>query len=606
MTQKLKQRKQKHLDRFFLILAQTNRRLNNFHRRCLRQKARLFSLFTLLAILPGVLYSPPSYADDIWISMGSDGYAMLKESHPFLYNNSVSLHIQLEDTTVLQINEVYLPIISQLMHKKFNRCGGFIAHDSLFEAQAYLNYSIANRQLARPQVDYRIDNPQAVAALQGKVYESEISETIQALASFTNRYYTTPSGLEGATWILDKWTGLANNREDMRAEFFQHSWQQPSVILTIEGARNPEEVIVIGAHLDSTVGFTRPGTRAPGADDDASGIATMTAVIRAITETGYRPDKTIKFMGYAAEEVGLRGSKAIAASFKRDGTNVIGVLQLDMTNYKGSANDIYIIEDFTVASQNNFLVDLVNRYQPNLSVGYSRCGYGCSDHAAWFNEGYTTSFPFEAAFNGSNPHIHTRNDTFDKSGNNSDHALKFGRLAAAYVAELAKGGFDDAPPPDDVQANFRFDCTELTCIFDAGVSEGEIEDYAWDFGDGFGSSGEVTSHRYDRAGTYNVTLRVSNSNSSDSKRQAVTVEESAESDIEVSLSSGGFWFWTWVDVDWEGALGSSVDIYRNGSRVTTTTNDGNHRDRTRRGLYRYQVCEAGSTTTCSDEVTINF
>ena len=51
---------------------------------------------------------------------------------------------------------------------------------------------------------------------------------------------------------------------------------------------------------------------APGADDDASGIATLTEVIRVALANGWKPKRTVKFMGYAAEEVGLRGSNAIA------------------------------------------------------------------------------------------------------------------------------------------------------------------------------------------------------------------------------------------------------------------------------------------------------
>lgn len=78
------------------------------------------------------------------------------------------------------------------------------------------------------------------------------------------------------------------------------------------------------------------------------------------------------------------------------------------------------------------------------------------------------------------------------------------------------------------------------------------------------------------------------------------------SDIELSLSSGGFWFWNWVDVAWDGAQGDEVDIYRNGSLLTTTANDGSYRNQTARGTYSFKVCEAGSDTACSDEQTISF
>ena len=91
------------------------------------------------------------------------------------------------------------------------------------------------------------------------------------------------------------------------------------MILTVQGAELPDEIVVLGAHLDSinTSGGGSTTQRAPGADDDASGIATLTEVIRISLASGWRPKRTVKFMGYAAEEVGLRGSKAIAQSFRQ-------------------------------------------------------------------------------------------------------------------------------------------------------------------------------------------------------------------------------------------------------------------------------------------------
>src|SRR3546814_3809552 len=106
--------------------------------------------------------------------------------------------------------------------------------------------------------------------------------------------------------------------------------------LNIEGTTLREEVVVLGAHLDSinADGGGSPGQAAPGADDDASGIAVLTETLRIALASGWRPQRTVKFMGYAAEEVGLRGSNAIAQSHRQAGVDVVAVLQVDMTNYK--------------------------------------------------------------------------------------------------------------------------------------------------------------------------------------------------------------------------------------------------------------------------------
>jgi hypothetical protein len=51
-----------------------------------------------------------------------------------------------------------------------------------------------------------------------------------------------------------------------------------------------------------------------------------------------------------------------------------------------------------------------------------------------------------------------------------------------------------------------------------------------------------------------------------------------------------------------------VDVYRNGARITTTSNDGAYTDNINTrggGSYTYRLCEAG-TTTCSNQVTVTF
>jgi len=61
-----------------------------------------------------------------------------------------------------------------------------------------------------------------------------------------------------------------------------------------------------------------------------------------------------------------------------------------------------------------------------------------------------------------------------------------------------------------------------------------------------------------------------------------------------------------VDLSWSGASTSSVDIFRNGSLKTTTSNDGAYTDSFRTyGSFTYKVCDQG-TSNCSSEVTVSF
>jgi leucyl aminopeptidase len=350
-----------------------------------------------------------------------------------------------------RLPERHLALLSGALHRLRRACGGFMAHTT--REAAYFEAERAAAEPAPPghaPQDYTIDNGPVVQALIAQLQEPNIRNTIATLAGFFTRYHNCASGAQSAAAIRNLWAGYADGRNDVTAAFFNHTGyttQQPSVILTIAGSTLPSEIVVLGAHQDSIAGTNCNSSRSPGADDDASGIAGLSEVLRAAMALGYRPQRTVKFMAYAAEEVGLLGSQEIAAQHQQQGADVVGVLQLDMTNFKGSTNDIYIYTDNTNATQNAFLGTLVDTYLPGTTRGTSLCGYACSDHARWHARGYPASFPFEAVFGQHNNTIHSSGDTLAVSGNNAGQALKFARLAAAYVAEAAKGGFSSNQPP---------------------------------------------------------------------------------------------------------------------------------------------------------------
>jgi bacterial leucyl aminopeptidase len=344
---------------------------------------------------------------------------------------ALSLEATNDDAVVLGIDAGELDHLSEAMHAQHDRCGGFFVHDSLADALAAVAPPVP-----APPIDYTIDRGDAVRAVLAEIREDEILATIRALSSRKNRYYRSESGAAVSAWLRDRWRGFTD-RADVTVELFDQGYPQKSVIMTIPGTTRPDEVVVIGGHLDSiAVGGT--ASNAPGADDDASGIATLDHVARALLAADFRPERTIQFMAYAAEEVGLRGSLAIARDYQRRGIHVVGALQLDMTNYQGSDRDIWLIDDFTSPAQNAFLAALIERYT-TATWGVDRCGYACSDHASWHRVGVPASMPHETRSRDRNQHIHTARDTLEVSGNNATHAAKFARLAAAYAIELGKG-----------------------------------------------------------------------------------------------------------------------------------------------------------------------
>ncbi|QSX32787.1 M20/M25/M40 family metallo-hydrolase [Shewanella avicenniae] len=82
-----------------------------------------------------------------------------------------------------------------------------------------------------------------------------------------------------------------------------------NVIGEVTGATKPDEIVLLGAHLDSW----DEGT---GAIDDASGVAIVTAAAKLISELPQRPARTIRVVLFAAEEIGMLGGKAYVEQHK--------------------------------------------------------------------------------------------------------------------------------------------------------------------------------------------------------------------------------------------------------------------------------------------------
>jgi len=164
----------------------------------------------------------------------------------------------------------------------------------------------------------------------------------------------------------------------------------------------------------------------------------------------------------------------------------------------------------------------------------------------------------------------------------------------------------NAPP----SASFTANCGGLTCTFADGSSDsdGSITGWAWDFGDESSSSAQNPSHTYQAAGTYTVTLTVTdNGGARGSTSKPVTVSGTA-SPIALTASGRSDATKQYMTLDWTGATGTNVEVYRNGPLLTTTLNDGhyvNSRNFTGPATYVYKVCNAG-TTTCSNEATVVF
>ncbi len=95
-----------------------------------------------------------------------------------------------------------------------------------------------------------------------------------------------------------------------------------NVVGEIRGTEHPEQIVVVGGHLDSW-------DLAEGSSDDGTGVATTLGAAQAITASGLKPRRTLRFVLFTGEEQGLLGSLAYTKNHKDEMANHVAAVILD-------------------------------------------------------------------------------------------------------------------------------------------------------------------------------------------------------------------------------------------------------------------------------------
>jgi hypothetical protein len=182
--------------------------------------------------------------------------------------------------------------------------------------------------------------------LLGEVDERRIRATVEKLASFGTRHtlssQTDPRRGIGAArdWIHAELSRYAEASGGRMTVQLQQYVQPPAsripvattitnVVATLRGSTTPERTYVVSGHYDSRATDVMDAERdAPGANDDASGVAVAMELARVMATR--RPDATIVFAAVAGEEQGLYGSGQMARLYRAAGTDVQAMFTNDI------------------------------------------------------------------------------------------------------------------------------------------------------------------------------------------------------------------------------------------------------------------------------------
>jgi hypothetical protein len=178
-----------------------------------------------------------------------------------------------------------------------------------------------------------------IEALINAVSQQQLMGYVQTLESFgtRNAFSTTdrPDFGVGAArlWIYNEFLRVGSGRLQVRFDDFPLNYNgtvtdQQNVIATLPGSLSSNSIFVVMAHYDSRPADDTDGTsRAPGADDNGSGIALLLETARLLSSRQW--NHTIVFAALAAEEQGTYGAQHFVQDAVLDGIHIMAAINYD-------------------------------------------------------------------------------------------------------------------------------------------------------------------------------------------------------------------------------------------------------------------------------------
>lgn len=270
-------------------------------------------------------------------------------------------------------------------------------------------------------------NPTVATMISG-VNQSELQTTVSEFSgavptfvggqpyTFFTRYYMSGTPVDLAEQYLFEHLASYGYTPTYNT-FTSHRITYRNVVAQITGTTHPNEIVVIGPHLDSYSG-SQSSTLAPGADDDASGVAA--ALYMAKVFKSHTFDRTVRFVFFDGEEGGMIGSDYYAAQCKAAGDNIVAMLGPDMIGYNAGSQILGLhtrkkgasgyAADTAIAQM---CIDVKTTYAiTGIAPKIVADGNTKSDHGSFWKNGYPAIMVIED-FNQYSPWNHKSTDTVD-------------------------------------------------------------------------------------------------------------------------------------------------------------------------------------------------
>jgi len=255
-----------------------------------------------------------------------------------------------------------------------------------------------------------------VKELVDEVNADTLEKNVQWLQDMGTRFALADNRKEVAKKIKERFIQYGCTNTTLDSFFITKSYSgivyntwQYNVVATIEGIEYPDSICIMGGHYDSIIQNSVALNTAPGANDNASGVAAALEVARVINKNEFTPKTTLKFIAFGAEELGLFGSYDYATKLYNDQKKVKMMLNNDMIAYwplTESGMRVNIIDypnsiDLRLSAEKACeLYTTIQTYNNNRYQAYS-------DSYPFFLKGYEAIFFIS---NADDPNYHTLND----------------------------------------------------------------------------------------------------------------------------------------------------------------------------------------------------
>ena len=208
-----------------------------------------------------------------------------------------------------------------------------------------------------------------------------------------------------------------------------------------------DEYVIIGAHYDhlgrgnfDSLAPSQIGQIHPGADDNASGTAGVLELARLLAPEHGKLKRSILFMDFAGEELGLLGSAEWVKEPTRPLAKAVAMINMDMIGR--IKDDKVYIGGVGTGSTFKSVLDQAQKEAP-FKIEYSAGGYSSSDHTSFV----TKKIPVLFFFSGLHSDYHKPSDTWDKI--NGASAARLLDMVESVAVQLAN---TDQPPAFQVVA----------------------------------------------------------------------------------------------------------------------------------------------------------